>query len=146
MSEPFVIIVILTKADTDDDGYCDYDEVKVYNSNPKVSNVIQEASLTRTEYINIKDNSGNISFGGNQSWFGNNKIQSLGCGLISSCDILIYLGITHYEKYSFVPRITYNLDGTINYNTYYDFVQFYYENYLHIMDDDDTMGTKLQNL
>lgn len=132
-----------TKADTDDDGYCDYDEVKVYNSNPKVSNVIQEASLTRTEYINIKDNSGNISFGGNQSWFGNNKIQSLGCGLISSCDILIYLGITHYEKYSFVPRITYNLDGTINYNTYYDFVQFYYENYLYIMDDDDTMGTKI---
>ena len=132
-----------TKADTDDDGYCDYDEVKVYNSNPKVSNVIQETSLTRTEYINIKDNSGNISFGGNQSWFGNNKIQSLGCGLISSCDILIYLGITHYEKYSFVPRITYNLDGTINYNTYYDFVQFYYENYLNIMDDNDTMGTKI---
>ena len=133
-SDPLVI-------DTDGDGYNDYEEMKVHNTLPNKSNITQVASLTRSEYINIMDENGNVWYGGKQSWFGNDKIKSLGCGLISSCDILIYLGLTHYNKYLFVPRITYNTDGTIRYNTYYDFVQYYYDNYLFILNSGDTKGT-----
>ena len=54
----------------------------------------------KNNYINVLEDDGVISFGGNQSWIGsadsdrkskNNIICAFGCGLISAVDILSYL-------------------------------------------------------
>ena len=54
----------------------------------------------KSNYINVLEDDGAVSFGGNQSWIKkdgtnkkskNNIIRTFGCGLISAVDILSYL-------------------------------------------------------
>ena len=129
-----------TLKDSDGDYYNDKDEVEKYHTDALKSDVNKVTFLSK-DYIRI-DNEEEISYGGNQSWF-YNKIEDYGCGLISSCDILIYLGLTHYDKYLFTPMVMYNNDGTIKYNTYVDFVEFYYDKYLFLIDEMDTNGINI---
>lgn len=110
-----------TKGDTDYDGYSDYYEVKVYDTNPMISNV-EKYEISDIDFLTIDTgnatkydwtyygNGSTKSYGGRQGWFGyimtesdayNNEtygkyltsqnIAKSGCGLISSADGLLYI-------------------------------------------------------
>ncbi len=130
-----------TDYDTDKDGYDDYYETNETKTSPSCSNVNEEIGLSRKEYINIEYHNNFVSYGGNQKWFPGTSIEELGCGVIASCDILIYLGLAHYNTYSFTPMILYNEDGSIKYNPYRDFVLFYFENYYMPINELSSRGT-----
>ncbi|WP_288887778.1 VWA domain-containing protein [uncultured Eubacterium sp.] len=110
------------KKDTDDDGYEDKVERDEYNSSPLYSDVIKHR--WGKDYINILEKNGDtekIYFGGNQDFFDDSYvltpeyiINRYGCGLISACDIILYMTIKNPDKASTFTRIaTENSSGLI---------------------------------
>ena len=109
------------KDDTDGDEYFDDDEVNIYHTDPKVSNV-EKTEINTPDFIKIDSKDATkynwsyygtgqtMSYGGRQNWFDyiitesdtyNNEsygrdlasqnIAEKGCGLISSADSLLYI-------------------------------------------------------
>ncbi len=140
--------------DTDNDGYTDYEEVRTYHSNPLFSDVhIYEL---QHDYIavNFIDGDGNsqISYGGNQGWFGeeykqNNiekysTIDSYGCGLISISDILLYLASVDSKYSTDMTDLIRTDNGAIEYNSYIDYISRMEKSFFHVRDIDLIDGTK----
>ncbi len=134
--------------DTDNDGYTDYEEVRTYHSNPLFSDVhIYEL---KHDYIavNYIDEDGNsqISYGGNQGWFGekykqNNiekysTIRSYGCGLISISDILLYLASVDSKYSTDMTDLIRTDNGAIEYNSYIEYISYMEKNFFHVRDID----------
>ena len=136
-----------TKKDTDDDGYYDKKDPR-----PNESDVI--ITKLKNDYIRIDHSkeSGNrwdISYGGDQGWFGNIEdypdkdiVSNQGCGLIAMCDTILYLAKTN-EKYrtELTNRIN-NINSTIPFDEYFDFVKRFNDYYAR-MDMDDPLEIKL---
>jgi hypothetical protein len=87
-----------TLPDGDSDGYTDYDEIGIHNSNPLVRDVVEYGLAN--DYVKITDTPNkktNAGYGGDQHWFEDYKdINSIqltggGCGATASGDILLYL-------------------------------------------------------
>lgn len=128
--------------DSDGDGYTDAEEY-IYDSNPLINSVGILAEL-KNDYISVaKDDR---IFGGYQGWFEKDYpyIKQLGCGIIGSCDVLLYLyqngEISNDELFMNIPAT-----GTIPYNSYYKFIENYYKNYCTIETAFDTRGTRIAN-
>lgn len=131
------------KVDSDYDGYEDYLEVYTYKSNPlscdvKSINLLNSYPSINTSSYTTLDNGG---FGGNQSWFydendesKNDKqskhIRKGGCGVIASCDILLYLQKSKNKALTKVDTSK----SSISYNDYDQFVRLYAQNYLTPLD------------
>lgn len=77
-----------TIIDTDNDGYTDYEEIITYHTNARYSDV--KIYKLKNDYIRVGEEK---SYGGNQGWLGDefSSINKNGCGVISACDILLYL-------------------------------------------------------
>jgi hypothetical protein len=147
-AEHFDYVSDPTKIDTDGDEYSDYVEVKIYNSNPNKNEV--EFHRWNKDYISVNYtgsepwiNRGNIyhgttqSYGGSQEWFldDTNKrwyswlspgyiIQSVGCGLISLSDILLYLSLKDSEEYGtdITDLISFDSPNKIDCDSYIDYI------------------------
>lgn len=140
--------------DTDGDGYTDYEEVKIYHSNPSICNV--DVYELQHDYIavNFIDEDGNsqISYGGNQGWFGeeykqNNiekysTIDSYGCGLISISDILLYLASVNSKYSTDMTDLIRTDNGAIEYNSYIDYISRMEKSFFHVRDIDLIDGKK----
>ena len=154
-----------TKEDTDGDGYCDYDEVKVYNTNPKISNV-EKYEISDIEFLTIDTgnstkydwtyygNGSTKSYGGRQGWFRyimtesdayNNEtygryltsqtIAKSGCGLISSADSLLYIS-KHMGISNYIIKDWYQND-VIDINDYAEYIWYMESTQLGV---DSTLG------
>jgi hypothetical protein len=139
-----------TSEDGDGDGYDDFDEIFTYHTCALCNEVMVIAKLNN-EYISVLSSEQlTSSYGGNQGWF-EGDMCSHGCGLISSCDILLYLSYKEHcltypllSSSSLVPSII-NHNKYIYYYEYLNFVNYYYNEYLTITSDFDTRGTKIAN-
>lgn len=139
----FVMYSNPNEEDSDGDEYSDYDEVKIHLSAPLVSNVW--SVQISNNYISIDTPSDidepNYYYGGDQGWFydankpGRNDLVSLqlekgGCGVIASCDNLLYL-----QKYMGYNLTTVNTTGNmIAFDEYNTFVRGYGSDYATPLD------------
>ena len=125
--------------DSDKDEYSDYDEVKKHKTNPLVSDV-KKVQLSHP-YTKIDTSSvsklDNDYFGGYQGWFYDEKdgtkndikskqISGGGCGVIASCDSILY--IQKYKSKALTPVNT--SKQMIAWREYDSFVRSYASNYL----------------
>ena len=140
------------EVDGDFDGYLDVDEIagvlkedetRYEPSNPLISNV-KHVEISNN-YISIDTPSEmdymNWGYGGYQGWFydennpGKNDIASLqiqegGCGVIASCDNILY-----WQKYMGINLTDVNTTGEyISYEEYDEFVRQYSKEYLTPID------------
>lgn len=49
------------------------------------------AGRLKQSYLRLKDESGKLSFGGNQKWMGKKHLQNCGCGAVACMDVTTYL-------------------------------------------------------
>lgn len=133
--------------DTDGDGYTDYEEVKEYHSSPRYNDV--EIYSLNNDYISVdaevlveqSKDAADIAtrkYGGCQGWFlyyselneKQDTLKEYGCGLISPCDILLYMAKYNDEyvteqtqkavlqgngRYSFTSYMKYTTDMEASY-------------------------------
>ena len=106
-------------ADSDKDGIPDS-----IDTNPKVKDRIDIASLVNENYITIFDPSRNKSYGGNQAWWDGkvNLIKRCGCGLIACSDVELYLSLYNSKCSENGKNISINEEGVVDYNSYIDYV------------------------
>ena len=140
-----------TEVDSDDDGINDVCDLR------KLKNDIYIYNLKDTNYINVNHSTtySSISFGGSQSWFSNVTgdktrddftsdedfnmygLRKNGCGIIASCDVLLYLAKNNSELVSFASIGTKSVNtknSILDYNEYYDYVREYYYTYINVDD------------
>jgi hypothetical protein len=127
-----------TMIDGDEDGYSDYDEVRIHDSQPLVCNLVQ--AYLKGGYINVRSFVNNNSYyGGNQSWFGNtDKLSDLkahqlvrgGCGVIAVSDTLLYLQKYNNDVYTPININNDEINGT----EYENFVADFSKNYITPID------------
>lgn len=126
-----------TNKDSDGDGYDDFYETNKSNTNLLKSDVKRYELLHG--YTSIVKLDGTLSFGGDQSWSFNqgrpydlkDDLKSMGCGVIASCDSLLYLQRT--RNIAEISNTKFNKDGTIKMGDYLDFVEDYYALYRSTM-------------
>ena len=125
-----------TMADTDGDSYSDYEEVKTYKTSPRHNDM--DIYQLKHDYVSV-DVDGNGSYGGNQGWFSgiNTAIINYGCGLISACDVLLYLAQWN-KKYAtaITNNITKEENGRYNYDLYMEYLTDMESKYFHIKSED----------
>ena len=149
--------------DSDGDNFTDLEEF-LFESNPLANSVVVMAQL-KNNYVQVEnyntDDDEIRPFGGYQGWFKDEypAMKYLGCGIIASCDVLLYmyqngmipkniLNPNEYDRrippynpyFENIPKT-----GVIPYDAYYDFVTYYYNNYCTIEDERDTRGTRIAN-
>ena len=130
--------------DSDRDGYDDYTELTIYNSDPIFSEVYfhrWNQGFFSVDYAGKEgwlnyDNT-TISYGGNQGWFFDDSteqcnswldngyvIQNNGCGLISPSDTLLYLALSD-QKFSTFDTELVEIDsfGNVTYDSYQDYIK-----------------------
>ena len=85
-------------------------------------------------YIQVKRNSGELTYGGDQGFFKgaapgsvDAKKNAMGCGVIAFCDLLLYLGngnpdMVTAENRSYVNRVNKEEDYIAYYNGIYKFL------------------------
>jgi Mg-chelatase subunit ChlD len=127
--------------DSDKDGYNDFEETKTYKTNPLISDVFTASLDENYVKVNIADRTllgGNdYSYGGSQTWFYNEndtasgdlftyQLENGGCGIIASCDTLLYLQNYNGDISTTVPMQT----GVFNWSDYNTFVKDYARDYL----------------
>ena len=135
-----------TMADSDWDMYDDDEEMLIYGSNP-LQDEVHSFSLEES-YISIDtpDDTtvhkySNGAYGGNQGWFYSESdpacsdwdseiITRGGCGIIASCDLLLYLQKSQDIKLTEVDTTSRKID----YSEYDKFVRGYVEDYLRPID------------
>jgi hypothetical protein len=123
-----------TAKDGDEDGYSDYDEILIYDSNPLICDVVEYSlkndyvKITGTPTIRGVVNSG---YGGNQAWFEKEgDVQSIqlvkgGCGVTAFCDALLYLRKNHRD----INTVNIPVSDEIEWTSYEEFVRsaaYYY--------------------
>lgn len=136
--------------DGDGDGYSDYDEVMIHKSNPLESDVITVE--LESPYVQV-DTSGypglekNSYFGGRQEWFYNENdpqrndsvskhIENGGCGVIASCDAILYM-----QKHTGEALTEVDTSGeTIAFEEYEAFVRMYAQEYVTPIDVEKFMA------
>ena len=137
--------------DSDFDGYSDYDEILTYESNPLKSDI--KIVEIQNEYIKINTSTetdeneamDNKMYGGNQNWFYDTadssendlmslRIQENGCGIIASCDLLLYI-----QKAFNIKLTEINATDWISYDQYEEFVRFYVNNYVEPFDLEEAL-------
>lgn len=127
-----------TIIDTDKDGYTDYEEIMLYHTNARYSDV--KIYKLKNDYISVGEEQ---SYGGNQGWLGDDKsfINRKGCGVVSACDTLLYL--TKYEecKSGLADQVIIN-GSYFNKNEYIKYVVTMNNKYLP-MKEDGLLGTTM---
>lgn len=137
--------------DSDGDGYSDYDEILTYESNPLKSDI--KIVEIQNEYIKINTSTetdeneamDNKMYGGNQNWFYDTadsfendlmslRIQENGCGIIASCDLLLYI-----QKAFNIKLTEISATDWISYDQYEEFVRFYVNNYVEPFDLEEAL-------
>jgi hypothetical protein len=128
-------------ADGDGDGYNDFEETKTYKANPLTSDVFTASLDENYVKVNIADRillGGNdYSYGGSQTWIYNEndkdsgdlftyQLENGGCGIIASCDTLLYLQNYNGDISTTVPM----QNGVFNWSDYNTFVNNYARDYL----------------
>ncbi len=130
-----------TMVDTDGDSYSDYEEVTTYKTSPRYNDM--EIYQLKHDYVSVENDDENKDYGGYQGWFANinETIKEYGCGLISACDVLLYLAQSD-EQYA--TKITNNVtkegNGRYNYDLYMAYLAYMENEYFHIRGDGDTTG------
>ena len=143
------------KKDTDGDEYSDYVEVKTYNSKP-LKNEVEfhrwNQDFFSVDYTGSEPwvNEGNVfygttlSYGGSQMWFSDKAnedwwstgyiIENVGCGLISSADILLYLSLKD-GKYATTTTdlISFDSSNNVDYLSYIDYIYQMNETHLPVL-------------
>jgi len=75
----------------------------------------------KNPYVSVEYSNGG-SFGGNQRLSDNNTVRQVGCGVIASADLLIYISRYHAgARFEFFPEL--NKKNPLSPDTYYNFVE-----------------------
>lgn len=105
-----------TNTDGDKDGYGDYEEMIIYKSNPLICDVIT-IGLKNPNFVDIVDGSTHY-FGGNQSWWSANSIESNGgCGVVAASNILAYMSTSENKYNNLYPYSSFDKIDFTNYMT-----------------------------
>ena len=138
--------------DSDGDGYNDYDEVNVYDSNPLRSDVkIYELD---NEYVSVyyekAENEWRTSYGGDQDWLydsktglNNKDLEDFGCGVIAFSDEILYLSksSSRYET-KITDEVEMLMNGGYEYESYVEYVLNMDETYVGTTEG-GPLGTEL---
>ncbi len=105
---------------------------------------MEDCNLLNKNYIRIK-NMNMVSYGGNQSWCKNKKLQKAGCGVLAMADLTIYFAEQNPGMMTDAIRRINKPNGLYNKNDYLTYVRWFNRHYVVYLMHNGLTGIAIMN-